>query len=298
MKKQKKQDNVTPEITDKNNDKVENGDESADNLNENVESNESSDLKIGIIGAGKICVCIPFLQSAAQGDELKYALRSIERNFREDFAVVIIGDRPAWLSDEAIHIPVEIASKNPQIDTTNKLFRAIASELVSDKFVWSNDDIYFNSPVMLADIQALSVQGKLLEIPGATETYKVNRNATIDVLRKLKNDTNNFDMHVPFFYEKEKLLELFEILTKINAPEGVLIPSIYYNHFYSGFSATNNDGLNGNYLLRVVSSEPDPAAFSRLIVGKKFLNNSENGWCKLVKKYLENKFPEKSKFEI
>lgn len=283
---------------------VENHEENNDNVEKTVENQEENNdnvefaPKIGFVGAGKIAVCIPFIASAAQGNELKYALRSMERNFREDFMVVIIGDRPDWLSNEALHIGVEKTSKNPQIDTTNKLYQAIAADVVSDKFVWTNDNIYFNSPVIMADIEALSAQGKLLEIPGATETYKANRNDTIALLRKMKLDTVNFDMHTPVCFEKEKLVELFEELQQMNAPEGVLIPSVYFNKFFAGFSASQHDGKSGNYLLRIISANPDAKLFSEFVKGKKFLNNAESGWCKLLQDYLQKRFPEKSKFEI
>jgi len=263
-------------------------------------SEETQGRGLIIAEVPKLTVCIPYLKSAAQGDELRYALRSLQKNMCEEFQVVIIGDREDWFSDEIIHIESVQFSKNPQIDTLEKLKLAIADERVSDHFIWSNDDIYMVSPVMLADIQILTAHGKLKRMEGSPKTYEINRNKTIDLIGRFGNGEmpiHNYDTHTPVFYDKEKLVELFEELPELSS-EGLLLPSIYFNAFFWNVIPQQIDNLNGNYLLRVVSPNPDRNVFSKLVRDKKFLNNAESGYSPLLLEFLETKFSEPSCFEV
>lgn len=251
----------------------------------------------------KLSIVIPYLKSKAQGDELLYALRSIAKNLREVCQVIIIGDREPWFSDQVLVIDSPVVSDNPQIDTLNKLKEAIASELVSDKFIWSNDDVYFNSPVMAYDIQILVAEGKLIPISDSKSIYDINRNKTIDILKKMEVTSkvnfpmDNYDVHIPFFYEKEKLVELFEEIPELNT-EGLLIPSLYLNLIFGDHIPMQVDGIRGEYLLRINSKNPDLSTFNKFVANKKFLNNSENGYNDVLVNYLKTKFPDKSAFEL
>lgn len=248
----------------------------------------------------KLTVVFPYLKEKAQGIELQMALRALDCNFREDFQVVVIGDAEPWFSNEVIHIAADVVSDNPQVDTIHKLKLAISDENVSDKFIWMNDDIYMISPVMIPDIQVLTAQGKLAYIAESKSIYDINRNKTIELLKSIGSKgaipLHNYDTHTPFFYEKEKLVALFEELEELNS-EGLLIPSIYYNMYYPEFTPMQFDGINGHYQLRIKSKNTDKATFDKFIVGKKFLNNSELGYNKVLVDYLESKFQSKSRFE-
>lgn len=270
-------------------------------LKEYSESLASSDnaIKVAIVGAPKLTVVFPYLKEKAQGNELLYALRSMAKNFREDFNVVVIGDREDWFSDAITHIAAECISENPQIDTIAKLKTIICQEnsVVSDKFVWANDDIYFISPVMLADIQILTTAGELEIVPNPKGIYQENRNKTVELLLNAGLEKLNFSTHTAFFFDKEKMVETFEMFPELN-DTGLLISSMYYNQHFAGFQSMEVDGKTGNYSLRLISKNPDRQTFADLVKTKKFLNNAETGYSPLLVEYLETKFSEKSRFEI
>lgn len=247
----------------------------------------------------KLSVVIPYFAEKAQGVELLMALRSIEKNFKEDFKIVIVGDKPEWLSDEAIFIDVPNISRNAGIDTLNKIKHAIADARVSDQFIMTYDDIYFVSPVMLADIQFLVAYGNLNR-PESPETFfHKNKNRTIDVLEAHGLKTLNYDTHTPYFFEKEKLVELLEVFDEFNSEDqSLLLSSIYYNYHFPEYSPLMIDNVRGNYLLRLISEKPDPKVFEKYISGKKFLNNTIKGYNNLLIDYLNKNFPEKSRFEV
>ena len=65
------------------------------------------------------------------------------------------------MSDVVTVIEHECMSDNPQIDVLEKLKLAIAADEITDKFIWSNDDIYLVAPVMLAHIEVPKNKGIL-----------------------------------------------------------------------------------------------------------------------------------------
>jgi hypothetical protein len=243
----------------------------------------------------RLTVVIPYLKSAAQGDELRYAVRSIAKNFREDFNLVIVGDREDWFSDEITHLEHAAVSENPQVDVIDKLRIISGDESVSEGFIWTYDDIYFVSPVMLADIQVLKTEGKLKAGEG-NSVYARNRNETIRVLQEKNLPLGNFATHTPYFFEKEKISELFEAVPELEN-EGLLIAPLYFNSFFNRHSTVELDHKTDCWKLRIISKNPDPALFNKYIAGKKWLNNAESGWGKLLQEYLNRKFGSPCRFE-
>ena len=75
--------------------------------------------------------------------------------------LVIIGDREDWFSEEVTVIEHQRTSDNPQIDTMEKLKLAIESPEVTERFIWTNDDIYPVNRVSLAHIEIPKVLGEL-----------------------------------------------------------------------------------------------------------------------------------------
>jgi len=273
--------------------------EKKEDLKESGSDGAGLENKLDVVSAPKLTVVFPYFKAKAQGKELLYAMRALERNFREDFQIVVIGDREDWFSDEVIPIDAVRISDNPQIDTINKIKLAIADELVSDDFIWMNDDIYCVGPTLLADIQILTAAGKLQSIPGTKSIYEQNRNNTIDAIALLgdgKLRIHNYDTHTPFCFNKSKLVTLFEEVGGLNE-DGLLLPSIYFNAYYPDHVPTQLDGKSGNYLLRLVTPSPDKAVFGQFVQDKKFLNNAETGYAELLVNFLESKFPTPSRFE-
>ncbi|WP_321519989.1 hypothetical protein [uncultured Bacteroides sp.] len=240
-----------------------------------------------------ITVVIPYAKELAQGKELLFALRSICVNSHFPGKIVIIGDREDWFSDEVTVIPHTRVSDNPQIDTIEKLKIAIDSELVSDKFIWSNDDIYFISPVLLADIEVLKIKG-ILTPSSFSGAYRDNMIRTIDLLGG--GEVPDFETHTPVIFEKEKLITLFEKFPELSTG-GYLISSIYFNVLFPSFIPMVLDWKEDQCLLPVVSQGWDINVFNKLISKKKFLNNAESGYSENLIKRLSDLFPDKSDLE-
>ena len=106
-------------------------------------------------------VVIPYCKAFAQGRELLFALRSWYEKTCFPANLVIIGDREDWFGEEIFVIEHQRTSDNPQIDTMEKLKLAIESPEVTERFIWTNDDIYLVNRVSLAHIEIPKVLGEL-----------------------------------------------------------------------------------------------------------------------------------------
>lgn len=244
-----------------------------------------------------ITVVIPYLRAKSQGDELKFALRSIETHFRcLNYNVVVIGDREDWFTDSIIHIDMPVISANPQEDVINKIKEILISDQVAEKIIWTNDDIYFISPVEVADIETLKIDG-FLKDDGRSGIYSQNRVRTIDLLKQKKLPIRNFATHTPVLYRKSLLIELFEVIPELHEG-GYLFSSVYFNFHYPHHRPAQTDWKTDNWSLRLISANPNAALFTKLISTKKFLNNAEQGYSQLLVHYLSNTFTEPSKYEI
>jgi len=237
----------------------------------------------------------------AQGSELLYAIRSIAKNFKEvDYQLVVIGDKEDWFSDDILFIEHECISSNPQADVLNKLLMVLINENVCEDFIWSNDDIYFVSQTSVEDIQVLKISGLLKNESNNQTLYNANRARTIDRLLSKQLPIRNFDTHLPFFFEKGKMMEVIEAFPEMLS-QGLLMSSMYFNFHVDPETETEKlDWSSDKWMLRVISSlatEDKKQTFRRLIGKKHFLNHSEAGFSKLLMSWLDKQFSEKSRFE-
>lgn len=253
---------------------------------------------VKILPSGVTTIVIPYAKDLAQGIELRMALRSIAKHIRTQVNVVIIGDREPWMVEDELILTViehERSSDNPQIDVIEKLKLAIASPMVSDRFIWSNDDIYFVSPVTLADIEVLKAK-ETLNPSLFGGIYAANMQRTVDLLNNANLPIRNFATHTPVMYNKEMLVELFERFPEL-AAGGYLLSSVYFNYHYPDHVAQELNWPTDNWQVPVVKKEPNRVMFDAIIATKKWLNNAESGYSDFLRDTLLKLFPDASPFE-
>lgn len=222
------------------------------------------------------------LSNGYNGDELKYSLRSLS-NIPHD-RVFVVGGCPVWLKD-VIHIPTRQRGTKYK-NTTNNLITGCNDPRVSDNFIFMNDDFFILEPTnpeglnlhngtVKENIDAYFKKNKN-EIPyikGMKETYNLLRSKGIDPLC--------YELHIPFVFNKEKFLQMFEM-------EGV-----------KEVLCLHKRTLYGNLYLSGGESMPDVKIFGKYgFNGKcgKFLSCSDDGF-NLIQDFLAQKFPYKSKYE-
>lgn len=260
-------------------------------------------------GKPTVTVLIPYLASAAAGEELKYALRTWEKNFDGNIRVVVVGDKEDWFSKEITHLPLEVHTipeecgcdnpkhiRNPQADVAHKLLYAITSGEVDGAFILTNDDIFLLGPTTLSDLQQPKILGNLQDIT-KKGMYADNAKRTAAMLKSAGKETLNYGTHTPMVLDATKLADT---IRGYQATEkGILLTSAYYNHHQPeprGLIKLNG-GASGTILLSVYSDTPPTDVVLKAMKRRKYLNCNTKGW-NAIKWVFEQEYPEKSRFEI
>lgn len=265
-------------------------------IQELKDSQEFKDLQV--VGR-RVTVCIPYVKSLAQGNELQLALRGWHQNFKEEMNVVIIGDREDWMNDLVHVIECERFSKMPPLDVAHKMMLAIESDMVTEKFIWANDDQYLISPCMLADFETLKCSGRLGETDFGSSLYQKNKKRTMDLLVMNDQTTWDFSTHMPVVFEKQKLFEMIQELNLTEEPH--LIATLYFNVYFPGFIPYESEGQTAldhdNLKIGVYRQGADLGRLKKLIPRKKLISNSESGWSPKLSEILNSYFSFKCRFE-
>ncbi|MBM6856628.1 hypothetical protein [Caecibacteroides pullorum] len=251
-------------------------------------------VQTDVLRATHTSVVIPYCKEFAQGKELLYALRSWDKNccFPADF--VVIGDKEEWFSDEIHFIECPRVSDNPSVDTYHKLKVALESDLVTDDFIWTNDDIYVLQPIDLSHIQLPKVLGPL-DTSKYKGFYRENMQRTIDFLKQLGASCQNYGTHTPVMFNKASWLGMIAKLDE-QITQGMLYTSIYFNLQQPQVTAVTLDWRKDPFLLPVVSQNPSTEVVKSLLP-KMFLNNARSGYSPWLESFLDKEFPAKCLFE-
>lgn len=241
-----------------------------------------------------VCVVIPYVHDKANGDELRYALRAWEKHL-PGCRIVLIGDKPDFISDLVHHIEGLALGANPQIDVAKKLMQAIASEEVPSSFIFTNDDIYPVAPVDLEDLKVLRCNGILGQKKNATPGYLEKTNATIAALSAENSPLFDYGTHLPVVYEKYNLAQ---ILSHFKAEErGLLISSLYFNSvFYDQEPEIVKGNADGTHVAYIYRANPNKELLEKVFETRNFINHNSEGYAPTLP-LLQKHFPGTSKFE-
>lgn len=259
-------------------------------------------VQVKALEAGKqvIDIIYPNVEKYVQWEEMKYSLRSLEKNLIDvDFRVWIVGDRPDWLSNEARFINVPCSGKTTRIDQAMKRIAVDNHPEINEVYFWMNDDIYFINPVTHADLCIPKILNDLSKSIGRYDpqtTWGADMHNTLKRLKAENLSTLNYAIHLPYMYEKAKSKELFRLFDLEKNP--YVFENLYYNLFFSHLIPywLSLDETN-NLLFCINRPNPNWNAVSVQLNQKKFLNNAEAGMSDKLKALLASLFPEKSRFE-
>ena len=90
-------------------------------------------------------------------NEIRFSLRSLEKNLMGFRRVFVVGECPGFLQN-VIHIPATDIF-NPQVNADgniiNKVLTACADERISDDFLFINDDHLVLKPIAVSEVPPL-----------------------------------------------------------------------------------------------------------------------------------------------
>ncbi len=251
-----------------------------------------------------IDIIIPYILGPDDGLELKYALRSVEKNFQHDnYRIIVIGDKPSWLN-QADHVPFEqIPSQKYRsfTDQLLKLYSLLTGKDITSHFIWTYDDIYFTNPVKLADIKQLKAVANFKKYPnhldnaGAGPNWLSTMHYTMNQVQQQGGSNYNYETHLPRYFNRNRVLTLIDKFNLLSRP--MMISSLYYNTYNRNEEPVClfETKTKIRFLLRSVF---DYETLKKHMSRHLFTNNDPRMWNPVLKRVLSEMFPKKSKYEL
>ncbi len=233
-------------------------------------------------------IVIPLGQGSKwNNNELLYCLRSIGKHGLNVGRIFIVGDFPAFLNYDAIHIEQPFVSGNPARNIALNLLEAVRDERLSETFAYFNDDYILTKQVDISNLPTYYKEDLERTYKQNVTEYKRHVKVTLDSLKANGLPTLNYDTHYPCLFDKQKLRELIEG-TNFNMAFGHILKSLYFN-IYSTYAAQKTDCKQ--YQIKPLSAWVELANNTEIIsICDTCINND-------FKKFLSETFPEKSKWE-
>lgn len=233
-------------------------------------------------------VVIPLSNGSFIDDfELRYCLRSIERNLLDLGNVWIIGHRPLWCHGVK-HIPFEDSYQdNKSANIINKIMRACMEDNLTNEFIRMSDD-----QCILTKMYANEILPVYNEDLKTKENWSDNRwdhllKRTQIALERKGMTAFNYEPHIPLPVFKKLFLKTM-IGWDYGAGIGYVTNSLYYNTIVHSHEKVDVSK-------RAAYFKPDlPIDLS----GKKFLCYSDAGLSYPLMNAMKTMFPDKSRFEV
>lgn len=212
--------------------------------------------------------------SVWEDNEIRFSLRSIEKNISDLGNVFVVGERPHWLRN-IIYIPASDPFERKWQNASWKIGKACRDNSVSSDFLLMNDDFFIVKPVEAKSYPYY-----------CTLSFSLSLNSA--VLKRLSNKKgfSSFAVHRPFRYNKENFLKLPP------PPMSALGFSLrtYYGNYYNLKGITCKDPL--------FSPLQNVKDFDRLILNyTDFSILSSTARSQTFRDWIRGRFPEPSRFE-
>ena len=211
----------------------------------------------------KLCIVIPYCKAVHQPMALLYAIRSLCAYLLADFKVVVIGDKEDWFSPELVHVPSSLSAVDTDSIIDDAFTKVTLVEHISDEFILMMPDTFLLTP--------LSVSHML--ISKASESLE-------------------FNTGLPFGVDIKQVMQYLTAM-----PDEPLTMEICQHCSSHGRPVVVNWHKN-EWLLPVVSANPNPAKFEELVDKRFFMRYSKEGWSGFLQDKLKVMYPNKSKYEV
>ena len=243
----------------------------------------------------------PYAAAGAKWQELRYSIRSL-KNFLDLRHIFLVGDKPEEFSD--VHwIPKERTYSDTDSvrnrDYTQSILWAALSPEVSDPFLCINDDHYLLCPMTAANIEERVMVRENMDNYSQADRQTADREwqfslwRQYDRLKGLGLAGWNFECHTPVLVSKAKIIETWAYF---GYGDGSLIwKSAYFNMFPP---ANDRAHLSEQSAMKAGFYEPTTAEeIRRRADAAVYLNHNDDGLNDALIEYIEQCFPEPSRYE-
>lgn len=227
-----------------------------------------------------------FVKNTDHNEELRYSLRSVEKNFPHN-KVWFFGGCPKDLKPD-VFVPVKQDKGSKYQNVRGSVFEALHTEGLSDDFYLFNDDFFVMSkvsyvvPAVNGSI-AFLIQKLNSKYPENIKAgYRNRLKNTVNALRKANKDRLNYELHIPMLINKQKGIDILNIFDNT-----VAFRSTYGNYY--GIAKT----IHPDVKIFDIDKTYDPD------IHNVFLSTSDFSWNHgLIGEYIRSQFPDPSRFEI
>lgn len=223
--------------------------------------------------------------------ELKYAIRSVVKNFKDLKEVVIVGTKPDWFI--GYHIPCDDPFKdNKDSNIILKILKVCADERISENFMNISDDQLIIYPINSSLFKPWTIDSDLRRMGKAKKASKYGMRVltTLSTLKKEGLPTHIYESHCPVILNKEKYKE---ILSKYDFThgKGYVGNTLYFNNIL------NNGEQPVENVRGFIKKNMTMGQIITECKGKLFLGYQRRALNENLKNYLKQKFPEKTIYE-
>ena len=223
-------------------------------------------------------IVYPWKASNAKWDELRYSIRSLEKNFTDKTSPIFIygTESPAFLKN---------SGRIKFFDEWTYAEAVLRGTQSAKKILWMNDDILMLEPCGWEDFETAVHAGKCdTEVAMKWQTDEIRNRwrkglgrAVLALAECGIDPVMNFSTHTPYVYERDKALEIFK---RFGLWEKIPLETLYFNYHKTpcrpigGFKCkglpVTPDAVVMNYVDRLITREfkefvmnrfPDPTPY-------------------------------------
>lgn len=214
-------------------------------------------------------------QSCWQDNELRYSIRSFVKYFSALTRIIIVGHLPEWIQNvEHIFIP-----DGPR-KQLNIHLKTLAACEVCDEFIQAADDHFLLAPQTFSTYY----YSGLLKDKRYENKYQIPLENTI---LRLTNFGRFHNLHIPMKMKSREYKNRMAFYDWDN--KDYLIKSLYANYEDFNVIQLSNDVKVSHFMRR--------DAIDKFVADKGFLSVSDAGLSVDMKRFLTEKFPDKSIYE-
>lgn len=233
-------------------------------------------------------------ESKWDDNELRYSLRSLEKNFKILGKIYLVGHKPNWVQN-IIHIQAgDPYLANKDANLISKIILACNNKELSDEFLFFSDDQIYLKEIYYEDVKTPIIDNSYLinDTTKRLNRWNLRLKRTIDKLKEQNLTWDCFEAHIPYLINKELYPK---IMLNYNYGEdiGYCVNTIYFNAINS-IRRENHS----NEIIRINAEFNSIEVIESLCKDKTYLNYADKAINKDFKLYLQQKFPVKSKYEI
>lgn len=217
-------------------------------------------------------------------DELRYSLRSVEKNLPHN-SVWIYGGKPKdIIPDHFVEIKQVRTNNNTKWDRVQDMFRKVClNDDITENFILMNDDFFIMEKIARLNPY---IRGSLYEhivkiefkYKNKPTEYSMQLRKATQALLNSGFEVNSYEVHVPMIINRKKLLEVMGAFPNTHATRS----------------------LYGNYTKQKPTKIDDVKVYknNQAWAGGRFLSTQDEIWeTSKVAKMVREKFNERGKYE-